>query len=162
MPPIAKHYERAAYDFLDVVDLARDPNAAHWGEALLGQAIAQISAYFPKAAQKALGSDLVASYKAQAEKLPIRFKVSIDVIDQALERGRMTATEVAKHGPDGAIADDIDRFFAALAKKYGVAGSSGASATLTDSGDQSKLATKTTKVDPLVAAIQSGGNWDGR
>jgi len=80
-----------------------------------------------------------------SEKVAKKLKAAqaVDVIDQALDRGRLTATEAAKLGPDTAIAKEIDQFFAALAQKYGVAGSTGGGTTLTDSGDQSKPTTKT-------------------
>lgn len=74
-----------------------------------------------------------------------RFKAAppVDVIDQAIERGRLTATEAAKNGPDATIAKEIEQFFTALAQKYGVAGGlGGAGGKLTDSGDQSKPVAK--------------------
>jgi len=77
-----------------------------------------------------------------SEKVAKKLKAAqaVDVIDQALDRGRLTATEAAKLGPDTAIAKEIDQFFAALAQKYGVAGASGGGTTLTD---QSKPVAKT-------------------
>jgi hypothetical protein len=158
-------YAEVMYDFCDVLERIAQQNAAGpgWAKVLASGAVSNAAAYFPGAAKSVLGAELVATHKSTAAKLPVRFKLApVDVVDQALDRARMTATEAAKNGPDAAIAAEIDQFFTALAQKYGVAGSAGASATLTDSGDQSKLATKNTKVDPLVAAIQSGGNWDGR
>lgn len=154
-----------AYEFCDVLDEIADANAAGpgWAKVLASAAIASAAAYFPRAAKSVLGDTMVATYKSTAQKLPAKLKVvPTDVIDQAIERARVTATEVAKLGPDDAIAKEIDQFFTALAQKYGVAGSSGGGAKLTDSGDGSKLATKTARVDPLIAAIQSGGGWDGR
>lgn len=142
-------YMNSAYDFIDLLDriALQNPAGRAWAQTLASSAISSAAAYFPRAAKAVLGDQRIATHKSAAANLPARLKEppAADVIDQALDRGRQTATEAAKLGPDSAIAKEIDQFFAALAQKYGVAGSVGGGSTLSDSGDQSKPATKTTK-----------------
>lgn len=68
-----KHTE-AGYDLLDTCDriAASGGVGPEWAYTLISGALAQAAAFFPKITEKAIGPDLVATYKAAGARLPGR------------------------------------------------------------------------------------------